>query len=263
MLPTPSTDHVDFERIYEPAEDSYLLLDTLSLDTERSFLASRFPDDVSSPTPLVLEVGTGSGVVLSFIHAHAGTLFGGRNGNGCDGVLTLGVDVNSFACIATAKTISIAQETQAAQGLNHGFYLGSITSDLTSALRPGQIDVLVFNPPYVPTPELPRIPERRDDRKTTTFDEDSHLLELSYAGGEDGMETTDRLLDELPGILSRRGCAYVLLCAQNKPEGVKERIRGWGRGWEAETVGRSGKLGGWEKLVVIRIWRDDGDGDAE
>lgn len=70
------------------------------------------------------------------------------------------------------------------------------------------------------------------------------------------METTDRLLSQLSEILSPdRGVAYILLCAQNKPEEVKSRIKGWGTGWAVETVGTSGKKGGWEKLQIIRIWR--------
>jgi release factor glutamine methyltransferase len=71
------------------------------------------------------------------------------------------------------------------------------------------------------------------------------------------METTDKLLDAIPEALDpNRGVAYVLLCAQNRPEEVKSRIRGWGGGWKAETVGNSGVQAGWEKLVIVRIWRD-------
>lgn len=71
------------------------------------------------------------------------------------------------------------------------------------------------------------------------------------------METTDRLIEALPVVLSERGLAYILLCAQNKPEEVKERIRvmgGEGK-WKAETVGTSGKQAGWEKLQIVRVWR--------
>jgi release factor glutamine methyltransferase len=121
------------------------------------------------------------------------------------------------------------------------------------------VDVLIFNPPYVPTPELPTLPEGGESlerAETPSFEDDSKLLELSYAGGADGMETTNRLLDALPVVLSKEGCAYVLLCAQNRPDEVKERIRGWGGEWRAETVGSSGMKAGWEKLVVVRIWRE-------
>lgn len=283
MLPTPDTSHVSYSRVYEPAEDSFLLLDTLPSASEVAFLKARFSSTSSqhdNPTPssatatanthtpslspvtppLILEVGTGSGVVLAFLTAHAETFFGHPH------VLTIGVDVNSFACAATAATVKKTVASVSSEA-GSGLFLDTVRGDLVNPVRAGQVDVLVFNPPYVPTPELPSLPAWDDGngvdgtRKplssaTTTFEEESHLLELSYAGGKDGMETTDRLIDSLPNVLSERGCAYVLLCAQNKPEEVKTRIRGFGQEWRAETVGRSGKVGGWEKLQIIRIWRE-------
>jgi release factor glutamine methyltransferase len=250
MLPTPSTSHVAFERVYEPAEDSYLLLDTLSSEVEKAFLQRRFSGTpTASPSPLVVEIGTGSGVVISFVDAHAKTLFGRED------VLTIGVDVNRYACKATMQTVKVAEE-QAAQGKTRGIYLGNVVGDLASPLRPSVVDVLIINPPYVPTPDLPELPVLSGAEAKPSFEEDSHLLALSYAGGADGMETTDRLLDTLPGILnSDRGCAYILLCAQNRPEDVKQRIRSWGSQWGVETVGSTGKKAGWEKLQIIKIFR--------
>lgn len=248
MLPTPDTSHVPYERVYEPAEDSYLLLDTLSSDSEKTFLHNAF----LNAAPLVVEIGTGSGVVLAFVHAHAQTIFGSR------GILTAGVDMNSFACRATVATVKKAQEENAD---THGMYLGSCMGDLTTPWRDEAIDVLIFNPPYVPTPDMPSRPEAftADDLSSTqkpSFDDESYLLALSYAGGRDGMETTDRLIDALPRILSPKGCAYILLCAQNKPDEVKKRIPDFGPEWRALTVGSSGKQAGWEKLQIVRIWRD-------
>ena len=254
MIPTPSTSHVAFERIYEPAEDSYLLLDTLSSNSERDFLRDHFNAHPAALTkltasPLVVEIGTGSGVVISFVNAHAETIFGRAD------VLTVGVDVNRHACEATTETVRLTEEMQVMERKAHGFYLGNVVGDLASTLRPGEVDLLIFNPPYVPTPDLPELPDDAMTAMQPCFENDSHLLSLSYAGGADGMETTDRLLKNLPDILShRRGCAYILLCAQNKPEEVKHRIRAWGPRWMAETVGGSGRKGGWEKLQVIRIW---------
>ena len=107
----------------------------------------------------------------------------------------------------------------------------------------------------MPTAELPVLPQR-DQVVEDRYRHESHLLELSYAGGVDGMETTLRLLVELPRILSERGVAYVLLCAQNKPEEVKKAIPMLLTGeWTVDTVGDSGRKAGWEKLVIIRIAR--------
>lgn len=248
MLPTPSTSHVAFERVYEPAEDSYLLLDTLSSGGEEAFLRARFSNVES---PLVVEVGTGSGVIISFITAHAQVILGRAD------VLTVGIDLNRFACKATEQTVASAQQEQITQKVSHGFYMGNVLGDLVGSLRPGTVDILVFNPPYVPTSELPDYPKSDDTTPQTTFEDDSRLLALSYAGGAHGMETTDRLLESLPSILSQTtGCAYILLCAQNKPDNVKEAIRRWGERWAVETVGTSGNKGGWEKLQVIRVWRE-------
>ncbi|KAK7989292.1 hypothetical protein PG989_009607 [Apiospora arundinis] len=117
MLPTPDTSHVAFERVYEPAEDSYLLLDTLSSESETAFLKSRFGPSSSSadaaaatttttptsaagtiPAPFVVEIGPGSGVVIGFVNAHATHIFGTSS------VLTAAIDVNRHACAATQET---------------------------------------------------------------------------------------------------------------------------------------------------------------
>lgn len=245
MLPTPSTTHISFDNIYEPAEDSYLLLDTLSSPSETSFLSAHFPSQ--TPTPLVLEVGVGSGVVLAFVAANAQTIF-----NRSD-VSFLGTDVNPLAAKAAAQTVDVAMSETA--GAERGVSLGVAVADLTSCIREKQVDVLIFNPPYVPTETLPTPLDAEAMASPETFTRDSKLLELSYAGGADGMETTDRLLAQLPSILSERGVAYVLLCAQNKPEIVKASVRAWEGGWKAETVGSSGMKAGWEKLVIVRVWR--------
>lgn len=249
MLPTPDTSHVPYERVYEPAEDSFLLLDTLSSASETQYLSQNFSNHV----PLVVEIGTGSGVVLGFANAHSQTIFGSRR------ILTAGVDMNSYACRATIGTVERAMKDNPE---SHGMYLGSCMGDLTTSFRRGVIDVLIFNPPYVPTSEMPAQPEtfkpEPSPSEKPSFDDDSYLLSLSYAGGKDGMETTDRLIDSLPEILSPTGCAYVLFCAQNKPDEVKQRIQGWEPKWRAETVGSSGKTAGREKLQVVRIWRDTG-----
>lgn len=252
MLPTPDTSHVSYDQIYEPAEDSYLLLDTLSSANETAFLHERFGR--TAATPVILEVGTGSGVVLAFAAANAKTIFGRSD------VLALGCDINGFACRAASQTVKRA--ISEAEQSRPGHFLDVVNADLTSCLLPNSIDVLIFNPPYVPAelPDFTKHDQYNSANKTVSsseaFDRDSHLLALSYAGGVDGMEITNKLLDQLPTILSaERGVAYVLLCAQNKPEEVKTSIRSWPGIWTAETVGTSGKKAGWEKLCIVRICR--------
>ncbi|KAL9030397.1 MAG: hypothetical protein Q9196_001477 [Gyalolechia fulgens] len=265
MLPTPSTSHVDVDRVYEPAEDSFLFLDTLSSATEVAFLKDRFADhDRPVPCPLIVEVGIGSGVLLAFLAAHARTVLGRSD------ILCLGVDINLYACSTSMQTVEKASQDvikgshDALKFSSTGFFLTSLNADLASAIRPGTVDILIFNPPYVPTSEVPQLQsllsqtlgDSLGDEEEAPVNEDATVLSLSYAGGVDGMEVTNRLLQQLPYALNPGlGVAYILLCKQNKPEAIMQRIRQWGADWAADIVGRSGKQGGWERLVVIRICR--------
>ncbi|KAF7511244.1 hypothetical protein GJ744_005141 [Endocarpon pusillum] len=250
MLPTPSTSHITCSTIYEPAEDSYLLLDTLSSPSETSWLQTHFAP-TSTPTALLLvELGTGSGVILAFLTAHAATIFARAD------ILSLGIDINAHACSATTQTVSTAVTAHNNNSSSSALYLGSLCADLTSPVLDASVDLLVFNPPYVPTPSLPALPTTTPGGSVSDglFETESHLLSLSYAGGKDGMETTTRLLNALPRVLSERGVAYVLLCAQNRPDEVIVSVRE-GLGLRVQSVGWSGKMAGWEKLTVLRIWR--------
>jgi release factor glutamine methyltransferase len=277
MLPTPPTPNLP-ETIYPPSEDSYLVLDTLSCASETAFLHERFSPATqtanTSPSPLVVDVGTGSGILLALVLAHAHTLLGRTD------VLGLGIDVNPDACTYAGHTVQrTCSEVQQQQhstsnrsdSSKPGTYLTTLHTSLLSAIRPHTIDMLVFNPPYVPTDTLPAaaapaltaIAAAAAAVQESEFERTSRLLALTYAGGKDGMQVTNAVLDDLARVLSPRGVAYVLLCKANRVEEVIGRVHAWngvkdqdGEGrWAAEVVGTSGLQAGWEKLVVVRIWR--------
>ncbi|KAM4710829.1 methyltransferase N6AMT1-like isoform 1-T3 [Anableps anableps] len=125
--PTPVYSHAgrgSFQDVYEPAEDSFLLIDALEKDAERLLQMS----------PCVcLEVGGGSGVVSAFLASVVGP-----------SALYLCSDVNPAAAQCTARTASCNRVS-----------LQPIITDLVESLLPrlcGKVDVLLFNPPYVVTP---------------------------------------------------------------------------------------------------------------
>lgn len=257
MLPTPDTSHVDFSNVYEPSEDSYLLLDALSQESEKKFLADRFADCAS---PLILEVGSGSGIVTTFVTTNARAIVGHPH------VLALSTDVNNFACRATAQTVSRNLSfSQRLGGFNEGHapeavFLDAVNASLTSPIKKHEVDILIFNPPYVPSENVPDV-QAADlpvaPSSWEKFKRDSQLLALATDGGEDGMQVTKELLSQLPDILHpSRGVAYILLCAQNHPEQVKSKIENWGNEWLVDTIRYSGKQGGWEKLEIIRVQRN-------
>ena len=99
--------------IYEPAEDSYLLSETL--EKEIPFLLKE------NPELKVLEIGSGSGIQLKML-------------------LSLGIKKeNIFGCDINPDAILNCQ--------NIGFNV--INSNIFSKIK-GKFDLIIFNPPYLP-----------------------------------------------------------------------------------------------------------------
>ncbi|KAH8835824.1 putative methylase, partial [Flagelloscypha sp. PMI_526] len=122
MIATPSLSHLssaDYQNIYEPAEDTFILLDALENDADR--LRSMKPR-------VALEIGSGSGCATSFLSAILGS-----------SCLYLATDINALACVATKDTGS--HNSCVVDAINTSF-AQSIHKRLFQSL-----DVILFNPP--------------------------------------------------------------------------------------------------------------------
>lgn len=121
-METPYQNHIkkeDFNYVYEPAEDSFLLIDALEKDLE--YLNKKNPT-------FCLEVGSGSGVII--------TAFGMVFPN----TVCFSTDINFKACLmshSTAKHNNVKME--------------AINMDLATCFVQNKFDVVIFNPPYVVT----------------------------------------------------------------------------------------------------------------
>ncbi|KAK6455249.1 uncharacterized protein RJT20DRAFT_98137 [Scheffersomyces xylosifermentans] len=224
MLPTPEITDIDYDKVYEPAEDSFLLLDCF--EEEKEYLQKRF----TSSVPIVTEIGAGSGIVTTFLQR-----------NILQKSIFMCTDVNPHACTTILNTVKTNNVKTGEEKIP--YIVDSFQMDRTTAIRSQSIDVLVFNPPYVPAEDVPKIP--------TTYD-DSTWLDLALLGGEDGMVTTWKVLDNLDQILStNKGVAYILFCARNKPDSVADKMKS--RGWDVKTIIH--RKAGWEVLSVLRFTR--------
>ena len=220
MLPTPTVKNIDSDEVYEPSEDSFLLLDCF--EKEKDYLQSKFKTVV----PLVTEIGTGSGIVTTFVAKHIVP-------NG----IFLTTDINPHACETVLQTVKHNNDIGSSNCL-----LDSTQMDLTSAIKEREVDLLIFNPPYVPSSEIPEIPRTNNDPV---------WLDLALVGGEDGMVITWKVLNNLTNVLSKSGVAYILFCARNKPETVTSIMQL--KGWNVEVV--INRKAGWEVLSVLKFTR--------
>ena len=185
----PSLDHMsmkDFEMVYEPADDTYLLIDGIQHDVTQT------EEKLKALTKTCLEIGCGSGVPIVFL----GKLL--QNKAKC-----IATDINPIALQTAKKTAEV-------NGLKE---LETIECDLASSLLPdqeGSIDALIFNPPYVPTP---------DDEVQ------GNGIEASWAGGTNGRIVVDRAIPQIAQLLSKPyGRAYIITVDDNEPEEMAERF---------------------------------------
>ncbi len=181
----PNLSHLssaDYEHVYEPSDDTFLLIDALSADAAE--LRRCHP-------ALCVEIGSGSGCVIT----HLGCLLP-------DAALIAG-DVNRDANRATAAT-----------GAANGRRVAPVQMDLLSAMRPGTVDVLVFNPPYVPTSE-----EELAEAVATAD------ISAAWAGGPRGRLVLDRLIPAVGAALSPSGLFYLLGVAENEPDEIAALLR--------------------------------------
>lgn len=242
MFPTPDycTDHID--KVYEPQEDTFVLLDTL--EGELEFLKS------SSKT-VVLEIGTGTGIITNFI-----------KNNIIPGAYFITTDLNNYACKTSIQTDKLnLTDTKSISGQEKPGFMDSIQCDLASAVRDNSVDVLVFNPPYVPSEEVPDWKSNSGENRgrevlyqaNVEIENEDILIDLALCGGPEGMDVTNRVLLSLDKTLLAEGVAYILYCARNKPDQVNELFIEQNLGWAVEKV--FFRKAGWEELSVWKYFR--------
>lgn len=166
----------ELKTVYEPSEDSYLLIDALEADLEV----------LESIKPVIcLEIGSGSGVVITALamalKRHHSSHF-------------IAVDINPDACRATKRT-----------SLDNSVVVNVLQMNLLDCIQTrGQIDVILFNPPYVAT----EYEEVLDDR----------LVFKTWAGGKHGRQVMEQVFSIIPEILSDVGLFYLVVIKENDPE---------------------------------------------
>ncbi|ELP95239.1 n6-DNA-methyltransferase, putative [Entamoeba invadens IP1] len=160
-----------WENVYKPEVDTYLLMDALTNEIE--YIKERKP-------AVSLEIGCGSGIVSAHIQHLIPSLY------------SLSSDINPFA-------LACAQQVHPSGNF--------LKMSLLDGIRDESVDLFIYNPPYVPTPE-----------------EELHssYIALSWAGGKDGREKIDCVIERLWDILTPTGVAYIVLVQDNNPKEIFE-----------------------------------------
>jgi len=145
----------------------------------------------------------------------------------------LAVDLSPTATRDAGATLAACGHGRSPAGLVLADLAGPLLSRLT-----GSIDVLAFNPPYVPTP-----PEEVT----------AGGIAAAWAGGHRGRAVIDRALPSIAALLAPGGGeAFIVTVAENGPAEVLEAMAGLGvPGHVALERGADE-----ERLVVLRCRKE-------
>lgn len=184
----------DTDLVYEPAEDSFLLADAALKE--------------ANPGMRILEIGTGSGFVSAVL-------------------LT---NLKEIHLVATEISPHAARcaKVNGVEVIRTDLFRG-IKSKNPETL----FDLILFNPPYLPTSEEEKVPG---------------WLNYAFDGGISGRDTLDRFLDEIRDYLKPGGEILVLISSITGLDAIKEKMIGMG--FVVDVVAR--KKISFEELMVVR-----------
>ena len=162
--------------VYEPAEDTFLLVDSV----------------VVSEGDSVFEVGSGSGLIAIYCASL------GANVVCCD--------VNPYAVELIKKNFLI-NESQIRGSFD--LHIGALFSVLDSK---DKFDVIIFNPPYLPTSNEELIG-------------DSGWFDRAVSGGLNGLDVIERFINQVSGFLKINGKVYFVFSSLSKKEKLERLIK--------------------------------------
>lgn len=198
--------------VYEPCDDSFALVDALLAD--RTNLIKHCPR-------LCMEVGCGSGYVITTL-----------------ALLLLEENIEAYyiATDINPHAVQVTRQTLEAHKVQAELITTNIASGLERRLA-GLVDVMVVNPPYVPTPEE---------------EVGSDGIAAAWAGGENGRTVIDKILPAADNLLSDKGWLYMVFLSSNLPLQVCLQMRE--KGYASRVVVRRSTEE--ESLLIIKFWRD-------
>jgi release factor glutamine methyltransferase len=160
--------------VYDPAEDSFLVVETVHCHAGEK----------------LLEIGTGCGII---------SLECARQG-----AQVVCTDINPFA-VETAR---------ANYERNRHVIKGSVEArqgDLFSALQDNEtFDVIVFNPPYLPTSKKEKV---------------GGWFDVATDGGADGLQVTTRFIRGVKKHLVKQGHAYIIFSSLSPRSTLENLLR--------------------------------------
>ena len=171
---------------------------------EDSFLLAKAVSGIRYKT--CLELGCGTGIIAMAL---------AKSGN-----RVVATDLNPFAVECTK-----------ANAKENGVELEVLQSDMFQDIK-GAFDVIVFNPPYLPTTDEERFEKWHD---------------MATDGGLDGLKHTRRFLEKTPSFLRPNGEIYTVISSLSPKKAIDEMLEPF------EVLSMGCEKHFFEKITVFRL----------
>ena len=208
---------VDYQNVYEPSDDTFLLIDAIGFDIDLMEKEEKEEEEEPakkkrrlSDIKTTLEIGCGTGVPGIYLTMRLRAITGGSSNNSSSSSSSSSNAILHYMTDINSDAIRIAKSTAEMNGTPANS-IQAIQCDLASDVlleryqNNNNIDILIFNPPYVPTPN--------EEVGSTNG------IEASWAGGTNGRIVLDKALPQIAQLLAYpHGVAYIVVVDDNYPE---------------------------------------------
>lgn len=197
----------DFMNVYEPAEDTFLLIDSLNLDKQSVLNQIRKKID-NDPDKIFrsVEVGCGSGLVSATLVKMIREIIDENN-------LETKIIYKHYCLDVNKDAIRLTHNLMKSYRFEDNVEV--VESDLFSFFTKNNIfikfDIVVFNPPYVTTD---------DDEFSLALDKKD--ISAAWAGGKYGSEVIFRFIEKIQNFISYpQSVIYLLLSEENQYDKIQ------------------------------------------
>ena len=182
----------DFQNVYEPAEDSFLLIDSLDKELEQI----KFDKNKKITS---IEIGCGSGLVSCCFLSK---------------LKQLNINILNHFCVDINKdAVNLTQRLLKNYDLDENVKI--LEGDLFKNFDKNKIfDIIIFNPPYVTTDN--------DEYERALKEKDIYA---AWAGGKKGSETINRFVEELKDHINEKSILFLLLSKENDYEFIIDNLK--------------------------------------
>jgi release factor glutamine methyltransferase len=200
----------DFLNVYEPAEDTFLMIDTLNLEKESIFAHIKNKIQNNSKEVLnTVEVGCGSGLVSATLVKMIKEII----------IPDLSADFTfKHYCLDVNKdALELTKNLMKSYSLDN--HVEVLESNLFSYFQEKNIDVkfdvIVFNPPYVTT-----------DEEEFSIALQKKDISAAWAGGKSGSEVIYKFIENLENFITKPDTVvYLLLSEENEYEEIQSLMK--------------------------------------